>query len=100
MRKYSKIIVIIASYAAFALTALNIALRIPAYTNVIMGCFAAAAAASAAILAFFIINFERERARKERENISRIMQSINAMAILWDADFRFVEVNSLSLIHI
>ena len=42
MRKYSKIIVIIASYAAFALTALNIALRIPAYTNVIMGCFAAA----------------------------------------------------------
>ncbi len=94
MRKYSKIIVIIASYAAFALTALNIALRIPAYTNVIMGCFAAAAAVSVAILAFFIINFERERARKERENISRIMQSINAMAILWDADFRYVEVNS------
>lgn len=94
MRKYSKIIVIIASYAALALTAFAAALRIPAYTGAIMGCFAAAAAVSVGILALCLVNLERERARKERENISRIMHSINAMAILWDADFRFVEVNS------
>ena len=94
MRKYSKLIVIVASYAALTLTALNIALRIPEHMSVIMACFAAAAAVSLAILVFCLINFERERARKEKENISRIMQSINAMAILWDADFRFVEVNS------
>ncbi|MDE5577500.1 MAG: GGDEF and EAL domain-containing protein [Oscillospiraceae bacterium] len=94
MRKYSKLIVIVASYAALTLTALNIALRIPEHMGVIMGCFTAAAAVSLAILAFCLVNFERERARKEKENISRIMQSINAMAILWDADFRYVEVNS------
>lgn len=94
MRKSYRLIVIISSYAAAALTAFNIALRIPKYTGIIMLCYAVATVASVAILVFCSINFEREHARKEKENISRIMQNLNTMAILWDADFRYVEVNN------
>lgn len=94
MRRHIKLFIIISSYIAFALTAFNIALRIPQYMGIIMSCYAVIAIVSIAILVFCSVNFEKERARKERENISRIMQSINAMAILWDADFRYVEVNS------
>ncbi|MGN0674257.1 MAG: EAL domain-containing protein, partial [Oscillospiraceae bacterium] len=93
-RRFTKWIIIAAAYIAAALTVLNVALRLPAYTSVIMICFAAVAAVSAAILIVSLINFEQERIFRQRENISRIMQNINAMAILWDADFRYVEVNN------
>jgi len=86
--------IIIATYAACTLTALAIGLRFPIYMAVIMGGYLLATAASVSILAFCLLNFEKERARKEKENISRIMQSINAMAVLWSDDFRYVEVNS------
>ena len=94
LRKHSKLIIIIAAYVAATLTALNVALRIPRYTGTIMICFAAVAAVSIVILIACLINFRHERILRERENISRIMHSINAMAILWDADFRYVKVNS------
>lgn len=94
MRKMSQMFIICAVYVAACLTVLNVALRIPAYTNVIMISFAAVAVVSAAILIVMLRNYARERIIRERENISKMMQSINAMAILWDADFRYVEVNS------
>lgn len=93
-RRFTKWIIIAAAYIAAALTVLNVALRIPAYTGVIMICFAAVAAVSAAILIVSLVNFEQERIFRERENISHIMQNINSMAILWDADFRYIEVNN------
>ncbi len=86
--------IIIASYAALAFMAFNAAIRFPHHMNTVIWCTAAGIASSAAILIFCAINFERERARREKENISRIIQNVNAMAILWDADFRYVEVNS------
>ena len=94
MRKRSQMFIICAVYVAACLTVLNVALRIPSYTKIIMICFAAVAFVSAAILFVMLRNYERERIIRERENISSIMQSINAMAILWDADFHYVEVNS------
>ncbi len=94
MRKNSRLYIIIASYAACTLTALSIGLRFREYMPVIMGGYILATAASVSILAFCLLNFERERARREKEKISRIMQNINAMAILWSDDFRYVEVNS------
>lgn len=94
MRKFYKPAIIIASYVAYALTAFAAALRIPQYAGTVMLCYAVASVVSAVILILVTVNLERERARKERESISRIMQSMNAMAVLWDADFRFVEVNS------
>ena len=59
-----------------------------------MICLAAIAVISVTILVSVLLNYERERVVRERENISNIMQTINAMAILWDADFKYVEVNS------
>ena len=94
MRRTSNILIIAATYAAFTLTAFNAALRVPQYMSTVMWCCAAVTAVSAAIVIFCAVNFEKERARREKENISNIMQNVNAMAILWDADFRYVEVNS------
>ncbi len=92
-RKY-RIAIIIAIYIAAFLTALNIALRIPSCSAQVMGCFAAVAAISAGVLIMILVNYEHERIIKDKENISKIMQNINTMAILWDADFNYVEVNS------
>ena len=94
MHKMSKSVIVAAAYVAASFTVLNIALRIPSYTPVIMMSFAAIAAISAVILVSVLLNYERERIYRERENISKIMHSINAMAILWDADFKYIEVNS------
>jgi len=94
VHKLSKVIILTSAYIAALFTVLNIALRIPAYANVIMISFAAVAAVSAVILVVVMLNYERERIVRERENISNIMHSINAMAVLWDADFHYVEVNS------
>ena len=94
MHKMSKSVIVAAAYVAASFTVLNIALRIPSYKPVIMMSFAAIAAISAVILVSVLLNYERERIYRERENISKIMHSINAMAILWDADFKYIEVNS------
>lgn len=93
MQKHSKALIIILTYLASGLTALNVALRIPSYTEIILICFAAAAALSAIVLALCMKHIENERVYKERENLIKIAQSINAMAVLWDADFRFIAVN-------
>ncbi len=94
MHKLSKVFIVSAAYAAALLTVLSIALRIPDYTNHIMICFAAIAVVSMIILISVLLNYEREKIFRERENISNIIHSINAMAVLWDADFRYIEVNS------
>ncbi len=79
---------------AAALTAMNIAFRIPEYTVLILICFAAASVISAVIVFLSIKHFEKERILRERENILRMMHSLNTMAVLWDSDFHYVEVNA------
>lgn len=93
MRRRYKIFIIAAAYIAAALTALNIALRIPEHTMLILIVFAAGAAVSVLFLTLGMKYLSREHAIKERESLSRIMHSLNAMVILWDDDFRYVEVN-------
>ena len=93
MRKLNKFLIIAAVYAAAALTSLNVAFRIPEYTEVILTSFAVAAVLSVAIIIVCMRHFEQERIIRERENITRLMQSLNTMAVLWDSDFSQVEVN-------
>lgn len=92
--RISKVVIFISVYFAALLTVLNIALRIPEYTVTIMLCFAAVAVITATVFISALLNYESKRVYREREKISNIMQTINAMAILWDADFKYIEVNS------
>lgn len=94
MRRQYKIFIIAAAYTAAALTALNIAFKIPEHTALILIVFAAGAAVSALFLTLGMKYLNREHVLKERESISRIMNSLNAMVILWSDDFRYVEVNA------
>ena len=93
MQKLNKILIIAAVYVAAALTSMNIAFRISEHTGVILISFSAAAVLSLVIMILSLKHFERERVIRERENIIRIMQSLNTMAVLWDSDFRNVEAN-------
>ena len=83
-----------AVYAAAALIAISAAFRNPEHMKIILICFAAAAALSAVVIIVCTKYFEKEQAAKEKENILRVMHSLNAMAVLWDSDFRYVEVNT------
>ena len=93
MRKYYNYILIAAVCVAAALTALNIAFRMPGYTVYIMGGFGIGAVIVGVSLFLAIRYAQKERNRKYRESILDIMHRLNTMAILWDADFRYVEVN-------
>lgn len=93
MRRLYKIFIIAAAYIAAALTALNIALRIPEHMALILIVFAAMAVVSVLFLTLGMKYLNRERTVRERERLSEIMHSLNAMVILWDDDFRYVEVN-------
>ena len=78
--------------AAF-LTALNIAFRMPEYTVYIMAGFGIAAVIVGVSLFLAIRYAQKERIRKYKESILDIMHRLNTMAILWDADFRYIVVN-------
>lgn len=93
MQRRNKIFIFAAAYIAAALAAVSIALRIPEYTALIIIVFAVGAAVSVLILTLGMKYLNREHALKERERLSRIMHSLNAMVILWDDDFHYVEVN-------
>lgn len=93
MRKNSAAIVIALAYTGATLAALNIALKLSDYFHIIIICYLAAVAISAAVLAIGFSHLRKTQAKKEHQYLSQIMQSINAMVILWDADFHFVEVN-------
>lgn len=95
MRKYFKLLIVISVYIATALATLNAALRIPEYTSTIMLCYTIVAAMSVIIVAIGFIMIKHERSAKETENIAKIMQNINAMAILWDTDFSYIKVNGM-----
>ncbi len=93
MHKTSKIILIASICAAAVLTAMNIAFRIPEYTAVILVCFAVSALVLTLVSIGCVKHFTKERIIRERENIIRIMQSLNTMAVLWSSDFRYIEAN-------
>ncbi len=94
MQRSNRIITIAAVCAASVFTAMNVAFRIPEHTKVILYCFSAAAIIAALVVILCIRHFHKERILRDRENIMRIMQSLNAMAVLWDSDFHYVEVNA------
>ncbi|MCM1328158.1 MAG: EAL domain-containing protein [Ruminococcus sp.] len=93
MQRLHKILIIAAAYLAVALAAVNIALRFPGHTALILIVFAACTAVSALFLTLGMKYLGREHAARERERLSKIMHSLNAMVILWEDDFRYVEVN-------
>ncbi len=93
MRKNSTVLAIAAAYIGSALIALNIAFSINTGFFIIIGCYLAFAAVLAGVL---LIVFQRKKKRddvKEKERLSSVIRNITAMAIIWDADFHYVEVN-------
>lgn len=87
--------IIAISYIGATLVVLNAALRIHDYFFYICIAYLILAAISAVILAVAISRYKKSKAVREREYLSTIMRSIKAMVILWDADFRRIEVNDV-----
>lgn len=86
-------LIIAAAYVAAAAAAFAAIVKMPGYKTRILIIFAAAVVVSAVCLVLSKIYLRSAREVKERERISRIMHSLNAMAILWTDDFRHIEVN-------
>lgn len=93
MRKNYNTIIISSVYGAAAAAAVAAAFGFPQYAARILLGFAVLAAVSAAILALSANHIRKTNILKERESISGIMHHMNTMAILWDADFKYIEVN-------
>ncbi len=93
MKKNNTIFIAVSFYLITTLIALNLILWRPEDANTF-------------ILAYLIVEFvstvsyvvaakyiNANQQRHEKESLSKIMTSINAMVILWDADFDYVNVN-------
>lgn len=95
MRKNSNALTIAVAYIGATLIALNVALRLPDYFAVIIGCYLVCVVISAFILAAVLKRRAKVRAAKEKQYLSSIMHNINAMVIIWESNFHYVEVNDV-----
>lgn len=93
MHNNYKALIIAAVYLCAAAAAAAAALRFPENAVLILLIFAAASLVSALCLTLGKRYLRYERSVRERERLSKIMHSLNAMVILWTDDFQYVAVN-------
>ena len=94
MRQKDNALTIAVCYIGVTLIALNVAIRVPEYFKLIALCYLVAVVVSTiSLIVGFNIAAARNSAR-ERKQLSKIKDSINAMVILWDDNFKNIEVNS------
>lgn len=91
--KYKAVVIIALAYLFAASVAFAAAVNMPQFKNRIIMIFAIAAIVSALCLTLGKKYLRAERTVREREQLSRLMHSLNAMVVLWSDDFRYVEVN-------
>lgn len=95
MRKNSNALTIAVAYIGATLIVLNVALRLHEYLAVILGCYLVCVVISAFTLAAVLKRLAKKRTEKEKQYLSSIMHNINAMVIIWESNFHYVEVNDV-----
>lgn len=94
MQKSYTGLIIALSYIASALAALIVAVNLPEYIPAVIVIYALFVVVSALTLHGVMKRNERIRLAKQRSYLSDIVQSLNAMAIIWESNFHEIEVNS------
>lgn len=94
MKKSYTGLIITLSYIASVMAALIVAVNLPEYTAAVAVIYLVLAAVSAVILCAVMKRNERMEIAKQRSYLSDIVQSLNAMAIVWESNFHEIEVNS------
>ncbi len=84
---------IAAAYILSALAVTGICLLFREFAVLIVIAYVLAVIVSIPMLIRSLKNREKKRVLKKLRYMSEIMKDINAMVILWDADFHFIEVN-------
>lgn len=87
------VLAIIAAYILSALIVFSVGMLLRDYMLLIFIAYAAAVIISIPLLVMAIKNGEKKKVLKKLRYMSELMKDINAMVILWDADFHFIEVN-------
>ena len=94
MKKNYTGLIIALSYIASLMAALIVAVNLPEYMAAVIVMYLALAAVSVVVLCGVMKRNERTRIAKQRSYLSDIVQSLNAMAIVWESNFHEIEVNS------
>lgn len=94
MQKNYTGLIIALSYIASIMAALIVAVNLPEYIYAVAVIYLVLAAISVVVLCGVMKRNERIRIAKQRSYLSDIVQSLNAMAIIWESNFHEVEVNS------
>ena len=94
MKKSYTGLIIALSYIASVMAALIVAVNLPEYMAAVIVMYLALAAVSVVVLCGVMKRNERTRIAKQRSYLSDIVQSLNAMAIVWESNFHEIEVNS------
>ena len=93
MTKKSRALAIAVCYIISAAAALTACLVFREFAILILIAYAAAVGISIPLLIKGIKKSEKKKALKKLRDLSEIIKGLNAMVILWDADFHFIEVN-------
>ncbi|MGN1137300.1 MAG: EAL domain-containing protein [Oscillospiraceae bacterium] len=94
MQKSYTGLIIALSYIASVLAALIVAVNLPEYIPAVIIFYALFVVVSALTLHGVMKRNERIKLAKQRSYLSDIVQSLNAMAIIWESNFHEIEVNS------
>lgn len=93
MKKNNSVFLFVSFYTILTLLAMNIFLWRPSYGNIIIPVYLITVLVS---IIFFVVTInyvESRRQKHEKETLAKIVSNINAMVILWDADFEYFFVN-------
>lgn len=93
MKNNNTLFVAISFYLITTLIALNLILWRPENANILILAYLIVEFVSTISYVIAIKYINANQQRHEKESLSKIMTSINAMVILWDADFDYVNVN-------
>ena len=93
MTNKKRIAVIAAAYLVSAAAALGAGLLFSEFAILIAIAFIIAVAVSIPLVIKAVKKADKKRELKKLRDLSEIIKGLNAMVILWDADFHFIEVN-------
>ncbi|MGN0586641.1 MAG: EAL domain-containing protein [Oscillospiraceae bacterium] len=95
MRKNISAIIIVIGYLIITAGAFFAALKMPEYVVTVAIVYFSIVLVSAAFIILGSYLRGINSSQKEKRRLSEIVQNINALAILWDADFHYIEVNDV-----
>lgn len=95
MKKSKSAVLVITGYIVLTVLAFLTAFKHPEHVVIVAAGYFAFVITSVTAMLLALYMHRRNGTKREKKRLSEIVHNINALAILWDADFHYIEVNDI-----